>query len=507
MSYRIFIYVMLQIMAPISLIFFAGNWLGDGLAYHLIGLESPHDFVKQYLESSQGLLLRQREVLFSGIVFAILITLSNWLVGKHKYIALLGISIVVCWFFPMRSRYTLISFAVIIGAAACNEKSTQWLRFIPYSLLLFPNVLFARVSPVLKFSCIWIIAFLANGVCVWIDCLLSYEIIREEMEEWPVELLDDRIMVRAQDPAHRADWHGVDIIDDHAFIIAEETMRLMAFPMDKGDPIAYKLGERWGHVRAAPLDMEYDPRSKLFWLVDNETEIAGYSFNSKQGWKKKATQRLPTPMYYTYMRMYKDKMLIAPIQVKGRKGPDFLIVLGENFEWNKLRVVHNDPSPIRLPYPREIEFIGSMDKLAIAPDFGKEIFLFDIRSGKAERLIESPTLDGKMRWVEKLDRLFVAFPNRMEIWVINPHTKSIDWKIPTQPGVRSLAIDAERGILVNASVLTGQILVQNIHTGEILDRLGTVMPMVRELALDTVRGQAVLTTWAAVYQFPYTDNL
>ena len=39
-----------------------------------------------------------------------------------------------------------------------------------------------------------------------------------------------RISVRAQDPDIRADWHGVVIHDDKAIVLAEETMRLMAFP-------------------------------------------------------------------------------------------------------------------------------------------------------------------------------------------------------------------------------------------------------------------------------------
>ena len=174
---------------------------------------------------------------------------------------------------------------------------------------------------------------------------------------------------------------------------------------------------------------------------------------------------------------------------------------------NQLRKVTNDSRSVIIPFPREIEWITSMDKLAVSPDFGKEIFLFDLYSGWTERLIQVPTLDGKMRWSSELKRLFVAIPNRFEIWVVDPSKRTLDWVIPTQPGVRSLAIDEQRGVIVNASVLTGQILVQDIRTGTILDRFGTVMPMVRDLDLDIASGQAVLTTWAAVYQFPYADRL
>ena len=149
-----------------------------------------------------------------------------------------------------------------------------------------------------------------------------------------------------------------------------------------------------------------------------------------------------------------------------------------------------------------------MNKLVLAPDFGKELYLFDLRTGKAESFIEAPTMDGKMRWVAVLEpalSLHCQTAWRSGRWI--PETREVDWVIPTQPGVRSMAIDADRNIIVSASVLTGQIWVQDLKTGKIFDQFATVMPMVRELALEETSGQAILTTWAAVYQFPYLDKV
>ena len=159
-----------------------------------------------------------------------------------------------------------------------------------------------------------------------------------------------------------------------------------------------------------------------------------------------------------------------------------------------------------ISYPREFTFIPSLQTIVLAPDFGTHLFAFDLNTRNIEPLIETPTLDGKMRWVPEIERLVVALPNRTELWVINVQTGQVDWTIPTQPGVRALAIDSTRNLVVNASVITGQILIQDLYTGEILDRLGTVMPMVREIALDPNSDHAILTTWAAVYQFPYTGG-
>lgn len=338
------------------------------------------------------------------------------------------------------------------------------------------------------------------------DCLTSYERVRAEMEDWPREVLDPRIQVLAQQPGIRADWHGVEIVDDYAIVMAEETMRLLAFPLDGGEPIVHQLGERWGPERAAPLDMEIDPQDGLIWLLTEERKLSGFELKNN-AWTEKQSIKTPFPIAYCYLRLRDGQFVLSPIQVKHKRYPVMQVAVGQKDNWKELQILQNDVSSIRIPFPREIELIPDLEKLVIAPDFGKELFLLDLRTGEAETLLETPTMDGKMRWEESLQRLFLALPNRMEIWVIDPRAKKIDWVIPTQPGVRSLAVDIDRNIIVSASVLTGQIWVQDLNSGQILDQFATVMPMVRELALDPKSGIAVLTTWAAVYQFPYAQKI
>jgi hypothetical protein len=70
-------------------------------------------------------------------------------------------------------------------------------------------------------------------------------------------------------------------------------------------------------------------------------------------------------------------------------------------------------------------------------------------------------------------------------------------------GVRTVAVDADRGLLLSASVLTGRVRVDRLEDNVMVDHFDGLMPMVRELALDTAAGQAYLTTWGAVYRLPY----
>jgi hypothetical protein len=111
-----------------------------------------------------------------------------------------------------------------------------------------------------------------------------------------------------------------------------------------------------------------------------------------------------------------------------------------------------------------------------------------------------------MIWNATLERLFIAMPNQFSVVVANPATGEIERTIPTQPGVRPLAVDAERGLLVTASVATGMVLVQRLDTGAYVDSFRTVMPMVREMTLMQEEGIVILSTWTQLYAIPYAIN-
>ena len=510
MKFSYFFYVFLQILLPVVGVYFFGSELLESISLYLIGMHDPHAFVKGILESSQGMLLRYPEILFSVAAFVLSVSISSMLTGIHRTIGFLCSLCLSALFFELRNPqmvyFFLLGIACIMLRPIQQKQYHKWLRWIPYLSFCVPNISFADRSK--GFRIIWVASFASVwAVCgFWLDCLSSYDQIRREMEAWPEELLDERITVLAQQPGIRADWHGVEIHDGHAIVMAEETMRIIAFPLDGSEPIVYQLGERWGKTRAAPLDMEYDSETGLFWFVTSENRLSGFRLG-ESSWSKEEELQLPMPISYSYMRLRDGIFTLVPIQVKQDRFPQFQIVLGQRPDWTELSLLRLDRRAIQIPFPREYELMPELEQLVLAPDFGRELFLFDLNSAQTERLIETPTMDGKIRWIPSIQRLVLALPNAMELWVIDPKTKRIDWRIPTQPGVRSLAVDIERNIVVTASVLTGQILVQDLISGEIYDRLGTVMPMVRELALDPKSGQAVLTTWAAVYQFPYLDGV
>ena len=79
-----------------------------------------------------------------------------------------------------------------------------------------------------------------------------------------------------------------------------------------------------------------------------------------------------------------------------------------------------------------------------------------------------------MIWLPTLQEIAIALPNRFEMWFIDPKAPQKYQKVPTQPGVRAVAIDEERKLMITASVLTGSLWVQDLDSGKVLKRAGTV---------------------------------
>lgn len=566
---------------PVAGVLFAPNLVGEAVAKAFMAMPYPHGTAKFVLESSQGVLLRQPVLLplllGAGVATTVLSRLAGrrWWVGAGLVtlaslaVPRFGLTAWAPWVV-----LTLLAGAPVTALAAWRRPAT-WLAWVPGSTLLAPSLVGAAVGSLERRGLHPVLVSVAGMALAlaWVelDCLLHYPAVRASMERWPDSLLDPEIRVLAHsEPGVRADWHGVQVVGDHALVVAETTTRLLALPLDGGPPTVFPLAERWGPHSVAPLDSETDPASGRTWILDKERELVELDFVAGAFAERRRVE-LPVPPGYAYLSRTQDELLLASVQIAGPTPrrlfrlplpglqPVQVVELhaeGDRPESTAVTGRHNGPHPQadrqphprpvppqstsrdrgprgpvgpgvapperltdaavlrdgperdrpgQLPMPREVAWLDSQGLLALAPDFGTHLWRADPETGLAERWVEMPTLDGKMRYSKALDRLVVALPSRLELWVLDPDTGAVDWTVPTQPGVRSLALDEERGLVVSASVLTGQIWVQDLRTGALHKRLGTVMPMVRELSLSPERGEAVLTTWVATYAFPYVD--
>jgi hypothetical protein len=504
------VWVGVRLLLPAALLCLAPGWVGSWAGAALTELPYPHGVVKQVLESSQGLLLRGPSLGWIMLSTAAIALCLVMLRGRRWWMVLLG-GAGLMGLAPHFSTWTVLIWALLVGLLSWRpDPVPRWVRAwacVPGSALLSPGLV-AQAMGLHRWAHAAVVlvgGLVAGAAWQWADCMLSYPEVRAQMEAWPEDRLDPRIRVLAQSaPGVRAEWHGVQIVGSDAIVMGETLTQLYALPLDERPSRILKLGARWGPDRAAPLNAVTDPDTGRTWYIDGGAMLHE-AVLGPAGWSRLRQVPLPRRMRYAYLkRTAADALIIASVQTAGDSPRT--VLTGSLPELEDLRAVELGAADGPIPMPREVAWVDSIGKLVLSPDFGRRLWLADLETGLSEPWIQTPTLDGKMRYAPGMDRLVLALPNRPELWLIDPHSGAITQRIPTQLGNRALAIDERRGLVVVASVLTGQILVHEIETGATLDRLGTVMPMVRELALSEERGEAVLTTWVATYAFPYTDR-
>jgi hypothetical protein len=492
---------------PFLVVFFAPEIVSAVTVKLLMLLPYPHGTVKWFLEASQGLLLHQSYLLWI-VVFGLT---SGALVDIWPRLRLWGLLTCSAVAFAV-PHYGFVNIALLVLALAAfwyqkkGENVPNWLLWcFPFLPLFLPGTInkFNR-GPIARF-CIFLLRSIVTMIFFliwfWGDRLSHYSEVREDLADWPEELLDPEIRQLAKSPADvRADWHGIRILDDFAIVSCERNPRLVAFSLTSDQYFEYPLSARWGKDFAGPLEAEVDQSTGTVWTVDGGDKLLELQWSDSQ-FKLKRTIELPVPLSFSYITKNDSNLLLVTVQAANR-GPRRIlkVPLPEGTPVRNVRI-NQEMGPA--PMPREMIWVPTIDKLIVAPDFGRHLYKIDLNTGFTEPWLEVPTLNGKMVWEANAGRIILALPNKQELWVIDPEGPDVERKIPTQPGVRAVAVDQKNGLVLTASVVTGQIWVQDLHTGEVRRKLGTVYPMVRELAVAEELGMAVLTTWAAVYKINY----
>ncbi len=484
-------------------------------------IQYPHGTIKWLLESSQGLLLRQ-PMLEPCVLIALLMSLYKvWRWNKQpptqiELLSVLGF-VIGLYFLPFYGLIGYATFALLLSVQFIETRyrgQQTWirltLRFFPLSWVILPytsshcieSVLFQRILRYSKPATVLGTLFLWQ----WTDLIYHYEQIRRDMEHWPTERLDSTIKELAHSaPGVRADWHGVRILGETAIITCERKPRLSAINLRTGHSVDTPLHPRWGVENVGPLESEISTQANLTWTVNGGSKLLENKWDGSK-WTRYREVKLPSELGFSYIARSKDKLYITEVQTGDSKGTRKVLVAPLP-SLNPIREVELKLNGEPAPMPREALWIPSIERHVYASEFGQYLYAANLETGEVTLWLEAQTFNGKMIWNDDTERIYLAVPNRMQIHVIDPTIPAIEYTLWTQPGVRALAVDATRNILLSASVLTGQIWVQNLQSGALIERMGTVYPMVREMEVSEKLGLGVLTTWNAVYRFDYTQQL
>ena len=375
------------------------------------------------------------------------------------------------------------------------------LGWIPGLVVLLPTPLVARrgtaprwaplMAPVLLLP-LWFLG----------DAAIAREAYLPGLIHWPDARVDPRVDVLERATVMRGEYHDIELSGDHAVVVAEDSCRLLAVPLHGGETQVHQLSPRWPPFQAGALDSWIDPDG-LAWLLTAPNELSGLRL-SVDGWAREQSRRFPGPCNFAYLVPAPDieRLLMVFVNAHDREpGGIVPFELPSVRPLERLKLERADGS--WFPTPRDAAWVPPLGRLVLTPNFGEWLALADPATGLVEPWLELYSANAKPLWVPGLERLLLARPDAASIAVIEPISGTVERSIPTQRGVRALAVDHDRGLLVTGSVLTGRVEVQRLEDGEVLDSFGTLMPMIREIALDTERGEAIVATWTVLYRLPY----
>ncbi len=507
------VWVALRVGLPLALILLRPAFLGDAVARLLESADYAHGLVKFGLEAWMVLLYRAPTALLTGLVLSLGALIVVLLKGRARWVgvaALVGLAALA----PLEPWWP--AYAVFLGLLALDLAPVvlpRFLAWVPGSELLLPRAVAVGLGAGPRWE--RAVAVLAVPVLlgVWLvgDSLVVGDSRRGEVGRWPAERVDPRATILEEaPPGVICEYHDVDLVGDRLVVVAEGSHRLLSFPLT-GDapPAVWPLPPPWWRIEGLVLDSESDPATGSTWFLDGPNRVTALR-RTDSGWAyDHSSPPLRHPEHHVYTRWLPERKELVLVSVNASTGPaDGTIIrvptpaLGPVWQ-RRLELEGGGPAPT----VRDLEWLPTLSRFVIAPNWGDRLFLLDPDTGRLTPWVQVPTMNGKMTWSSETGRLYLAQPNRMSVAVIDPAAGVIERTIPTQPGVRPVAIDAGRGLMLTASVITGQVWVQDLQSGEVLDRFGTFMPLVREIEIDPQSSRAFLSTWTALYAFPYTRGV
>jgi hypothetical protein len=509
-------WVLLRLPLPLLLVAAAPAQVGAWVGERLTDVGYAHGLVKTAVIAWQSVLLRESSLLLFGILVPLCVTILQ---GARGRIWRVGAVASACLALALLRPAALLVSVPALGAlaivAAPAQQQRRWgarwraLAWLPGTELFFGPAVAAAVGggPHLLRVGAALSALVLSGGWIIADTLTAFDLYEQRVfAPWPEDRVDPRVttLLRAP-PGIKCEFHDVDIVGDRAVVIAEGSERLWSVPVD-GAPVSAPLPRSWGSMFGLVMDSETDPETGLTWHLNGPHAFAARRW--EDGAWIDAGQSAPIApfLHHVYQQLVPGRGLFAfTVGTKNTHEAPLLIELDlpalTHPEVRRLTL----PGGAPLPTPRDIAWIPPLERFVLAPDFGDRLFLVRPGESVAEPWLEMPTLNGRLLWVPELGRLFVPLPDRPELWVVDPMQGVVERSVPTQPGVRAVAVDATRGLVLTASVLTGRVLVQRLEDGEIVDSFGTLMPMSRNLALIPERGEAILSTWTALYRIPYAS--
>ncbi|SFN07986.1 YncE family protein [Variovorax sp. OV329] len=130
------------------------------------------------------------------------------------------------------------------------------------------------------------------------------------------------------------------------------------------------------------------------------------------------------------------------------------------------------------------------------------LMLYDLQRKEFSATVQTDERVDRMAFDPTHSELLLASPLRSRVLRFDAQTLAKRGEIPSVFGVRVIAIDQARGWMLTASLVTGQLEIQDLASNRVIKRI-YLGPWLRTIELDTASGTAYVSANGALYKVPY----
>ncbi len=341
---------------------------------------------------------------------------------------------------------------------------------------------------------------------------------QEALTPWPEGRADPRVERVATSPRGlHSDFHDLELVRDRdgslrAVVTAESQRALLAYGK-VGSHVALlgstPLPAWWGPMEGLVMDAETDPRGTggggLTWTLDGPHAVVARRWTGSTWEEAARSVTLPRYVHHAYTVRVDgseraDGVYLFAIGLSHQSEGTWVMRLTDNLDHVAIEDLAG-PEGHMVRGIRDVAWVPPIGAFVLVPDMGEQLWIWTPGSRVATPWLRVSTRNGKPVWVPELGELLLPAPERGTVWRIDPVAKRVSG-FSTQPGVRAVGVDARRGRLWSASVLTGAVVVQDLRTGAVLDHYAGLMPMFRTLAVDPATGDAWVAGWRDLWRIP-----
>ena len=289
------------------------------------------------------------------------------------------------------------------------------------------------------------------------------------------------------------DYNGLvlDKANNTLFVSGHDTNHILAFDLTDFTQDPRQSSETTDFTQSFafnPADQElyfYDQSTSNLVILDTNTLKLKEKFN--------IPPLSPGDVWIAWDK-HTDQIVISSEAINRRKDVPMVIVNRRNGEFDQSR---EHASNILLNPDQPILYLASFL-------WTNELRVYDLVSHKVINRVSTNSRSNRMEFDPKNNELLIALPYKSAVLRYDKDTLEYKGKIKTMFGVRSLALDPERNLLLTGGLVTNVIDVIDLDTYQRIDRI-YIGPWARTIVLDTETGDAYASTIEKVVKFHYSD--